>query len=292
MTFHVADVSSEQAFSAHGDAFGSAALCAGTPGRPHICSVAWPRLKIAARTQRFHFFAPTLLLILSGRLEFAGDGTTSVITPYSHLGLVDQHVQADFTKYPQSETAPFRSLFLTFHPDLLTRFHQTCSEANHAVVHSSKTVLLPNNPGLLTALQTLIISLSDASLSDERVVLRAFDLLMVLNEQGFEFASGQTSLVSRRLMGLFNTSPEKSWTADNAGQMLAMSESTLRRKLRLEGVSFEQILLETRMHHALMLVQTTQWNMAQIADACGYRSVARFSERFKGRFGTTPGRFR
>lgn len=292
MTFSVADVSPELAFSTHGDVFGQAASAISLPGRPHICSVAWPRLKRVTHTQRFHFFEPTLLLILSGRLEFVGGDKTPVLTPYSHVGLASQHVQADFTKYPQSETAPFRSLFLTFSPDLIARFNQTCSDATASVNQGGKTVLIPNNPTLLAALQTLVASLNDASLSDERVMLRAFDLLTVLKEQGFQFSPAQSPLVSRRLMQIVNAAPEQNWTTDSAGQKLAMSESTLRRKLKLEGMSFEQILLETRMHHALMLVQTTQWNLAQIADACGYKSVARFSERFKGRFGTTPGRFR
>lgn len=290
MADSVADVSPDLSFSPYGDAIVSAALSDKTPGRPQICSVAWPRLKIAAQTQHFHFFEPTLLMVLDGRLEFSGHDTTTILTPWSHLGLIDQHVQADFTKYPQSETAPFRSLFLTFPPALIERFNKM--DTTSTTLHGGKTALLPANPALIDALQRLLTSFDDASLSDERVVLRAFDLLMLLKEQGFQYSSGQTSLISRRLMTMLNASPEKGWTAETASQRLAMSESTLRRKLKLEGVSFEQILLETRMHHALMLVQTTHWNMAQIADACGYKSVARFSERFKGRFGITPGRFR
>lgn len=290
MTDSVADVSPDLAFNPYGDAIVSAALSGKTPGRPQICSLAWPRLKVPAQTQHFHFFEPTLLMVLDGRLEFSGQDKTTTLTPWSHLGLIDQHIQADFTKYPQSETAPFRSLFLMFHPALIERFNQM--DTTSTMLRGGKTAFLPANTALLDALQTLIASLDDARLSDERVVLRAFDLLTVLKEQGFQYSSGQTSLISRRLMSVLNAAPERSWTAETASQRLAMSESTLRRKLKLEGVSFEQILLETRMHHALMLVQTTHWNMAQIADACGYKSVARFSERFKGRFGTTPGRFR
>jgi AraC-like DNA-binding protein len=287
MTFTVADVSPEHLFPLYGDVPGSASLSANTPGRPHICSVAWPRLKIAAQTRHFHFFEPTLLLILAGTLEF-GDG--KVLTPWSHAGLIDQHVQTDFCKTPQSETAPFRSLFLTFDPALVVRFNQHCPDAPAA--GSGKTAIIPNNPVLLNALQTLLVSLNDRHLSDERVVLRVFDLLMVLKEQGFQFSPGSSPLISRRLMTLLNAEPEQSWTAERAAQRLAMSGSTLRRRLKTEETSFEQLLLETRMHHALMLVQTTQWNLVQIADACGYKSVARFSERFKERFGSTPGRFR
>ncbi|WP_437891421.1 helix-turn-helix transcriptional regulator [Phytobacter sp. V91] len=290
MTFTVADVSPSQTLHTHGDVIASAALSGITRGRAQICTLVWPRMKIAAHTRKFHFFEPTLLLVLGGRLDFTAGQSTGALLPWSHLGLVDQHTEADFSKYPQSETAPFRSLFLTFNPQLVERFNQTFCGTTHR--NQARTALIATSPTLLGALDALIVSLGDASLSDERVTLRVFDLLMVLKEHGFQFSPGQSSLVSRRLMSILNDSPERNWTAGQAAESLAMSESTLRRKLKAEEAGFEQILLETRMHHGLMLIQTTPWNMVQIADACGYKSVARFSERFKQRFGTTPARFR
>ncbi|MBZ4209458.1 AraC family transcriptional regulator, partial [Klebsiella aerogenes] len=40
------------------------------------------------------------------------------------------------------------------------------------------------------------------------------------------------------------------------------------------------------------LVQTTRWDMTRIAEACGYKSRARFSERFQKRFGYAPSAIR
>ncbi|WP_233986864.1 helix-turn-helix transcriptional regulator [Pectobacterium versatile] len=71
-----------------------------------------------------------------------------------------------------------------------------------------------------------------------------------------------------------------------------MSEATLRRRLSAEQTRFEVLLLETRMQHAMMLVQTTSWSMQRLAEACGYKSSARFSERFKNRFGCSPTKIR
>ena len=58
-----------------------------------------------------------------------------------------------------------------------------------------------------------------------------------------------------------------------------------RREKADEQTRFEDLLIDVRMHHAMMLVQTTRWDMTRIAEACGYKSRARFSERFQKQIG-------
>lgn len=48
-----------------------------------------------------------------------------------------------------------------------------------------------------------------------------------------------------------------------------MSEATLRRRLAAEQERFETILSDIRMHHGMMLLQTTAWSIPRIAEACG-----------------------
>lgn len=69
---------------------------------------------------------------------------------------------------------------------------------------------------------------------------------------------------------------------------LAMSESTLRRKLKLEGTSIQAIKDQARLGSALHLLQTSRDSIGQIADKCGYQSQSRLTKRFKERFGLTP----
>ncbi|ANM77692.1 helix-turn-helix domain protein [Serratia marcescens] len=71
-----------------------------------------------------------------------------------------------------------------------------------------------------------------------------------------------------------------------------MSPATLRRRLAAEQTRFEDLLIDVRMHHAMMLLQTTRWDMTRIAEACGYKSRSRFSERFQKRFGYAPSAIR
>jgi AraC-like DNA-binding protein len=81
-------------------------------------------------------------------------------------------------------------------------------------------------------------------------------------------------------------------TMEQICDQLAMSESTLRRKLKLEGTSVQEIKDQARLGLALHLLQTTQNSINLIADKCGYQSQSRFTERFKIRFGLTPSELR
>ena len=75
-------------------------------------------------------------------------------------------------------------------------------------------------------------------------------------------------------------------------EQLAMSESTLRRKLKLEGTSVQDTKDQARLGLALHLLQTSSNSIGMIADKCGYQSQSRFTERFKKRFGLTPSELR
>jgi AraC-like DNA-binding protein len=73
---------------------------------------------------------------------------------------------------------------------------------------------------------------------------------------------------------------------------LSMSESTLRRKLKSEGTSVQEVKDQARLGLALHLLQTSSNSIGIIADKCGYQSQSRFAERFKKRFGLTPSELR
>ncbi|MEH6443723.1 MAG: helix-turn-helix transcriptional regulator [Oceanospirillaceae bacterium] len=81
-------------------------------------------------------------------------------------------------------------------------------------------------------------------------------------------------------------------TTQSICERLAMSESTLRRKLKSEGTSVQEIKDQARLGLGLHLLQTTRHSIGLIADKCGYQSQSRFTERFKGRFGLTPSELR
>ncbi|MEJ2693711.1 MAG: helix-turn-helix transcriptional regulator [Candidatus Thiodiazotropha sp.] len=91
-----------------------------------------------------------------------------------------------------------------------------------------------------------------------------------------------------RVAQLLSLDPARDWSAGDVCRRLGIGESTLRRRLHEEGSSFRQVLEESRMLTALALLQETFWSVGQIAEAVGYSSHSRFSERFKRRFGLLP----
>ncbi|MFT6270255.1 MAG: AraC-like DNA-binding protein [Alphaproteobacteria bacterium] len=81
-------------------------------------------------------------------------------------------------------------------------------------------------------------------------------------------------------------------TNEHICKSMAMSESTLRRKLKSEGTSVQEIKDLARLSLGLHLLQTTRDSIGLISEICGYQSQSRFTERFKRRFGLTPSELR
>lgn len=264
-------------------------LPAGAPiWRRGLCTVAQPCLKQVQHTPRFLFQDATVLLIAAGRLDMdSGTHRIGVDTPASLL-LVDANTCADLCKTPGGVEQRFRSVFLTLSAQLLDAFRRGRATGAEAVQAAAPFQQIALDADLASSLQRLLASAADGQLSDERLRYRAMDFLAALAERGGMFRPPQAPSLSGRLRALIGEAPSQHWTAQTAGKALAVSEATLRRRLAGESARFEDVLIDVRMHHAMMLVQTTSWSVPEIAQACGYKSRARFAERFKARFGYLP----
>ncbi|MGU7775473.1 helix-turn-helix domain-containing protein [Burkholderia sp. MR1-5-21] len=234
------------------------------------------------------FHEATALLIVSGQLDL-DDGThrMSMSTPES-LVLVEPDTRADLLKTPGGTEQRFRSIFLTFSAVLLDSFHRAYPTARNDAPPAAPFRGVPLDRDLAATLRHVIESVEDSAISDERLRCRLLDLLLALAERGHVFGRVDLDSTSGRLRALIGDEPARHWTAQTAGKELAMSAATLRRRLAGEHARFEDLLIDVRMHHAMMLVQTTAWGIARIAEASGYKSRARFTERFQERFGYIP----
>ncbi|MEQ9916936.1 helix-turn-helix domain-containing protein [Pectobacterium aroidearum] len=257
-----------------------------------LCALAQPHLRTPQQTTRFHFYEATLLLVLSGQLTLLEKNSTTIVDTPSQLCLITPDASADLTKTPGGHDAIFRSVFLTFSSTLLARFYHRYPEKLTPVHHPDPFTRLALDDELTRTLQYLVEGITSDALSESRLELRLMDMLLVLSERGYHFGAPPQPGITTQLRALISEEPEHHWTAQSAGRRLAMSEATLRRRLSAEQTRFEVLLLETRMQHAMMLVQTTSWSMQRLAEACGYKSSARFSERFKTRFGCSPTKIR
>ena len=98
--------------------------------------------------------------------------------------------------------------------------------------------------------------------------------------------------LSHQVYRLVSANVAEEQTATQLASHLAMSESTLRRKLSVEGTSVQAIKDNARLSHGLHLIQSSFTPIGLVAEQCGYQSPSRFTDKFKQLFGVTPSALR
>lgn len=123
---------------------------------------------------------------------------------------------------------------------------------------------------------------------------RKKELLQLLYQSGYRdvAALAEPPSFSHQVQDLISSDIAGNWSVERLTAALAVSESTLRRHLKAEGVELHAMVNRTRLGHALHLVQTTREPIGRIADRCGYYSQSRFTEKFRQLFGVTPSELR
>lgn len=120
--------------------------------------------------------------------------------------------------------------------------------------------------------------------------VRRQEILQLLCHLGYEQvnAIAESPGLSHKLHSLISADISNDLNAGVLSSRLAMSESTLRRKLTAEETSLRAIKDKAKLAHGLHLVQTTFEPIGRIAEQCGYQSQSRFTDKFKQLFGVTP----
>lgn len=81
-------------------------------------------------------------------------------------------------------------------------------------------------------------------------------------------------------------------SGDDVARVLGMHRRTLNRRLKEQGVTFQEILDEVRFDAARDLLANSDIHLDDIAAALGYAAVTPFMRTFRRWSGTTPGRWR
>lgn len=124
--------------------------------------------------------------------------------------------------------------------------------------------------------------------------LRRKEILKLLYCLGYRDVialAGQPSL-TRQVHKLIKKNIADDISTESVCSSLNMSESTLRRKLKLEQTSFQILKDDVTLGRGLHLLQPTAHPIGYVAAECGYQSQSRFTERFKKKFGLTPSELR
>lgn len=81
-------------------------------------------------------------------------------------------------------------------------------------------------------------------------------------------------------------------TADEAAAALGLSRRTLFRRLAKEGITFQDLLDQTRASLACEYLENTRLSVSEIAERCGFGDEANFRKAFTSWRGATPSAWR
>lgn len=120
--------------------------------------------------------------------------------------------------------------------------------------------------------------------------VRRQEILQLMYHLGYRqvTAIAEPPSLSHKLHSLISADLASDMNADVLAARLALSESTLRRKLAAEGTSLQAIKDKARLSYGLHLVQTTFDPIGRVAERCGFQSQSRFTDKFRQFFGVTP----
>ena len=234
------------------------------------------------------FSKPAALLVVSGSKEIEL-ASRRFVAKTGELLIVPADTEFWIAKFPDPVSGLYQGLGFRFDIETVQEFQRSYGRGLESWNLSSNWHAPVSEAALEWIIQWLDWSSKyPPSLHVQRH--RLVELLLLLAQAGL----AGNILVSRnpswrqRIGQMIGVDPARAWRCQELCRMLGVSESAMRRHLRVEGTSFRDLLEETRLMSSLVLVQETSFTISRVADAVGYRSQSRFTDRFKERFGLTP----
>lgn len=234
------------------------------------------------------FSKPAVLLVVSGSKEIEL-ASRRFVAKAGELLIVPADTEFWLAKFPDPVSGLYQGLGFRFDIETVEEFQRSYGRGLESWNLSSNWHAPASEATLEWIIQWLDWSSKyPPSLHVQRH--RLVELLLLLAQAGL----AGNILVSRnpswrqRIGQMIGLDPARAWRCQDLCRMLGVSESAMRRHLRVERTSFRDLLEETRLMSSLGMVQETSLTICQVADAVGYRSQSRFTDRFKERFGVTP----
>lgn len=91
-----------------------------------------------------------------------------------------------------------------------------------------------------------------------------------------------------KVRNLLSSDLSRKWRLNFVADVFNVSEITVRKRLEVEGTSFNTLLLELRMNHAMNLLQENEKQIHQISALIGINNPSYFIRLFKDFYGITP----
>ncbi len=177
------------------------------------------------------------------------------------------------------------------------QFGEGAIQAFHDAYHASFPLkpidacfCLPVNRDLEQALSRVGDAISSPDLSPALRTHRVIEILLMLADLGCVVKSPEKLTWPDRVRRLVAQRPHAGWTVDSVASACHVSSSTLRRRLEESDSTVGKLVREVRLETALLLLQSTDLTVGEVAQRCGYGSHGRFSAAFRTRFGFSPSR--
>jgi len=228
-----------------------------------------------------------LVIVVEGRKHIL-DGAEQRVYDAGEAFVLPANARVDVVNDPDSRSGVYRALFVGFPRELIIEAARLWPRfvGRQGAIHQ---------PSLSASLASAILHAAEALAQPQTVSRRVVDhrileILLILAEQGVlaltpKYVEGSVVeavrlLVRHRLHHV--------WTAAKIALELSMSEATLRRRLRAEAQTLQDLLRGERMKAAYVVLADRDADVADALAATGYRSRSHFARHFHERFGVTP----
>ena len=120
-------------------------------------------------------------------------------------------------------------------------------------------------------------------LPEELWALRRREILQLIRHMGYEEVSSiaEPPSLGHKVESIISIDLQQDLSAEEVAGRLAMSDT-----------SFQTIKDRIKLGHGLYMLQTSDTPIGLVAEACGYQSQSRFTEKFKVMYGLTPSELR
>lgn len=258
---------------------------AGVDGQPPLISAFVTRTR--EHIGAFSLPMAGLVIVIEGRKELV-DGVEHRVYTAGDLILVPAGARMDVVNEPDPQTGIYRALFVRFPRELIIEAARLWPR----FVGQPRRAAAPEiSAGLCSAILHAAEALSQRTPASRRVIdHRVLEIILILAEQGVlplapKYVAGPVAEAVRLLVRHRLHHP---WTAARVAGELGMSEATLRRRLRAEAQTLQDVLRTERLEAAFLLLSRRDADVADALAATGYQSRAHFARHFRARFGMTP----
>lgn len=227
---------------------------------------------------------PVIGVVLSGAKEvWRGDMGERFLR--GTLFVLPSGIDLDIVNEPGGRSHLYQSLIIEVREDLLPDWAVAEAACDPAPMLSD-SFAVPLTPALVDMMLHAARDIATGPAAGPVRTARLCELLSLLRPMAAALPLFNAS-VAGRVAQLVRSRLTDKWTATTVARRMAMSESTLRRRLAAEGRSFSLILKRERMAMARRLIDAGMGSGAA-ANAVGYASRAHFAEAFRQAYGDTP----